>query len=59
MLLRSCAAENEHYFGGYTPASGEIAYGGRTVPLTAFANVIAGDVYHIKLVMADQGDSCF
>jgi len=55
----SCPAENEHYFAGYTPASGEIAYGGRTVPLTAFSDVIAGDTYHIKLVMADQGDSAF
>jgi len=55
----SCPAENEVYFGGYSPASGEMAYGGRTIPLTAFANVIAGDTYHIKLVMADQGDSAF
>ncbi|PHS03142.1 MAG: hypothetical protein COA88_16020 [Kordia sp.] len=54
-----CLAQNEHYFAGYTPASGEIAYGGRTVPLIAFANVTAGNVYHIKLVMADQGDSAF
>jgi len=53
----SCVAENEAYFGGYTAPSAEIAYGGRTVPLTAFSSVIAGDQYHIKLVMADQGDS--
>jgi len=52
-----CLAQNEHYFAGYTPASGENAYGGMTVPLTAFAEVIPGDIYHIKLVMADQGDS--
>lgn len=52
-----CAAANEIYFGGYTPASGEIAYGGRTVPLTAFSPVTPGNTYHIKLVMADQGDS--
>lgn len=52
-----CLAQNEHYFAGYTPPSGENSYGGMTVPLTAFANVVAGDVYHIKLVVADQGDS--
>jgi len=55
----SCPAENEIFFAGYTPASGEIAYGGRTVPLTAFSYVNVGEVYHIKLVMADQGDSAF
>jgi len=54
-----CLAQNEHYFAGYTPESGEHAYGGMTVPLTAFSEVIVGDVYHIKLVMADQGDSAF
>ena len=53
----NCGPENEIFFAGYTPASGENAYGGMTVPLTAFANVTAGDIYHIKLVMADQGDS--
>ncbi|MGB1270283.1 MAG: choice-of-anchor L domain-containing protein [Flavobacteriaceae bacterium] len=56
-ISASCPAQNEHYFGGYTQPNGEIAYGGRTVPLTAFSNVIAGDLYHIKLVMADQADS--
>lgn len=52
-----CPAANEQYFGGYTQASGEIAYDGRTVPLTAFSPVTPGDQYHIKLVVADQGDS--
>ena len=58
-ISASCTAQNEHYFGGYTLPSGEIAYGGRTVPLTAFSEVVAGDLYHIKLVMADQGDSSY
>ena len=53
----TCGAANEQYFGGYTPDSGEIGYTGRTVPLTAFSEVIAGDQYHIKLVVADQSDS--
>lgn len=52
-----CPAANEQYFDSYTQNFGNIAYDGRTVPLTAFANVIAGDNYRIKLVVADQGDS--
>ena len=32
---------------------------GQTVPLTAIGNVVAGNPYTIKLVIADQGDSFF
>ena len=53
----SCPAVNEQYFEEYTPEYGSISYGGRTVPLTAFSLVNPGEQYHIKLVMADQGDS--
>lgn len=51
-----CPAVNEQYFEEYTPQYGSIAYSGRTVPLTAFSLVNPGEQYHIKLVMADQGD---
>lgn len=51
-----CPSVNEQYFEEYTSDYGVINYGGRTVPLTAFSLVNPGEAYHIKLVMADQGD---
>ena len=54
-----CPAVNELYFEEYTQQFGNMAYQGRTVPLTAFSAVIPGDIYTIKLVVADQGDSAF
>ncbi|OUR91506.1 hypothetical protein A9Q87_09350, partial [Flavobacteriales bacterium 34_180_T64] len=49
-----CTA-NPAFFEGYL--IGETNYGGRTVVLTATANVIPETTYEIKLVVADQGDS--
>ena len=49
-----CTA-NPAYFDGYL--IGDTNYGGRTVVLTATANVIPETTYEIKLVVADQGDS--
>lgn len=46
---------NTTFFEGYD--LGDTNYGGRTVVLTAFANVIPNAAYEIKLVVADQGDS--
>ncbi|WP_082333628.1 choice-of-anchor L domain-containing protein [Mangrovimonas sp. TPBH4] len=54
----SCGAINEEYFGGYTPDNlPPMIYDGRTVQFTAFSEVNIGETYHIKLVMADEGDS--
>ncbi|MFH4966137.1 choice-of-anchor L domain-containing protein [Gaetbulibacter sp. M235] len=50
----NCPAKNEQYFDGYS--LGDTNYDGRTVPLTATATVIPYTSYHIKLVIADQGD---
>ncbi len=58
-IIGSCAEANEIYFAGYTQASEEIAYEGRTIPLIAQANVVPGQSYHIKLVVADNTDSAF
>ncbi|MEZ4793556.1 MAG: choice-of-anchor L domain-containing protein [Gelidibacter sp.] len=49
-----CTA-NPSFFQGYN--IGDTNYGGRTVVLTAVANVTLGLTYEIKLVVADQGDS--
>ncbi|RKE99114.1 choice-of-anchor L domain-containing protein, partial [Ichthyenterobacterium magnum] len=48
---------NPTFFAGYN--TGETNYGGRTVVLTAVANVVANVTYEIKLVVADQGDSAW
>ncbi len=52
-----CAAVNEEYFGQSNTAttnSSPINYSGQTVALTAQTGVIAGNSYHIKLVIADH-----
>uniref|UniRef100_UPI002617E372 choice-of-anchor L domain-containing protein n=1 Tax=uncultured Lacinutrix sp. TaxID=574032 RepID=UPI002617E372 len=46
---------NPGFFAGYNLP--DTNYGGRTVVLTATANVLANTTYEIKLVVADQGDS--
>jgi len=56
---------NEQYFEGYNfdpadatvEANSPIVYGGQTIPLTATGTVTPGNLYHIKLVIADQGDT--
>ena len=56
----SCPAINEQFFGGYTPFNGgPTAFDGRTVALTATANLVPGQTYNIKLVVADEGDSAY
>jgi gliding motility-associated-like protein len=60
--LLSCGALNEEYFGGYNngPDKPEVTnYNGRTIPLTAIADVTPGVTYHFKMVLADAGDQAF
>lgn len=52
-----CAAVNEQYFGQSntsTTNSSPINYSGQTIALNAQTEVIAGNSYHIKLVIADD-----
>lgn len=53
----NCGAVNEQYFGGYNPTNIETNFYGRTVPLTAVADVVAGQEYHFKMVIADYLDN--
>jgi gliding motility-associated-like protein len=56
-LTTGCAALNEQYFGQSNTSltnSSPINYSGQTIALTAQTNVIAGNSYHIKLVIADD-----
>lgn len=51
-----CPAANETYFGSYNDSTSPINFNGQTAVLTAQATVIPGRTYHIKLVIADQGN---
>ncbi|MUU79912.1 PKD domain-containing protein, partial [Winogradskyella sp. HL2-2] len=56
----SCGGINDQYFGAYTPNNGPpISFDGRTAVFTAQANVIPGDNYTIKLVVADDRDNTY
>jgi hypothetical protein len=56
----SCDDSNVEYFGQFNdddPAAAAISYAGQTVVMQASADVIPGQLYHIKLVIADANDS--
>ncbi len=52
-----CPAVNETYFGNYNGSGSPINFNGQTAVLTAKATVIPGRTYHIRLVIADQGNT--
>lgn len=52
-----CPAVNETYFGSYNGNGSPINFNGQTAVLTAKAAVIPGRTYHIRLVIADQGNA--
>jgi gliding motility-associated-like protein len=55
-----CGDANTEYFGNYNfanPVGSGIAYSGNTIVMQATADVIAGESYHIKLVIADFQDT--
>ncbi|HEX8268526.1 MAG TPA: choice-of-anchor L domain-containing protein, partial [Flavobacterium sp.] len=61
-----CASANPQYFDEYylepdgeNPLAAPINFNGVTVPLTATSVVVPQQQYHIKLVIADRGDSAF
>lgn len=54
-----CPAANEQYFGGFNGTQHPTNFNGQTVILKAEANVIPGTLYHIKLVVADQGNNLY
>lgn len=54
-----CAASYPQYFGSFNNTSAPIAYNGNTIPLQAQATVIPGHTYHIKIVIADQGNHLY
>ncbi|WP_301162064.1 choice-of-anchor L domain-containing protein, partial [uncultured Winogradskyella sp.] len=52
-----CEAHNDDYFEGYN--IGDTNYNGRTEILTARADIIPNETYHIKFVIADHIDQRF
>jgi gliding motility-associated-like protein len=53
-IPNSCPAENEIYFGQWNDNTAPINFNGQTAVLRAQGNVVAGQTYHIKLVIADH-----
>ncbi len=53
-IVGFCAASNEQFFEGYNV--GETNYNGRTIAITASADIEPNVQYHIKLIIADQND---
>jgi gliding motility-associated-like protein len=51
-----CPAQNADYFAGYNPAESPTNFNGQTIVMTAEATVTPGVTYHIKLVVADEGN---
>jgi hypothetical protein len=54
-----CSSQNPSYFGNFysnTPNTAPVGLMGVTVPLTAEAAVEPGHLYHLKIVVADEGD---
>ncbi len=50
----TCPPQNETYFGNYNGVNSPINFNGQTAVLTATANVIPNQSYHVKLVIADE-----
>ena len=53
-ISNGCPAENETYFGSWNTYTAPINFNGQTTILTATANVIPNETYHVKLVIADE-----
>lgn len=51
-----CIAKNQEYFGGFNGNEHPTNFNGQTKVMKAQADVIPGATYHIKLVIADEGN---
>lgn len=51
-----CDPVNPAYFDRFNPANSPISFNGNTKVLTAFTTIIPGEKYHLKIVIADQGN---
>ena len=53
-IPNGCPATNETYFGSWNNTTAPINFNGQTAILTATADVIPNETYHVKLVIADE-----
>ena len=58
-IPNGCPAQNETYFGSWNNASAPINFNGQTAVLTATANTVPNETYHVKLVIADEQNHRF
>jgi gliding motility-associated-like protein len=54
-----CPQANQSFFDAFNGPNHPTNYNGQTVVMKAEADVIAGTPYHIKLVIADQGNNLY
>lgn len=54
-----CPPANEQYFDAFNGTNHPTNYNGQTKILTAKSTVVPGTLYHIKLVVADQGNNFY
>ncbi|KAB1154869.1 T9SS type B sorting domain-containing protein [Flavobacterium luteum] len=54
-----CPEANETFFGGFNDTEHPTNFNGQTKIMQAQANVTSGKLYHIKLVVADQGNNLY
>ena len=56
---QACPAINEQFFGSFNGNNSPINFNGQTAVLTAETDVVPNTQYHIKLVIADEGNFRF
>jgi len=54
-----CPPINDQYFQSFNEVEHPTNYNGQTKILTAQTDIIPGEMYHIKLVIADQGNNLY
>lgn len=54
-----CPPANPTYFDAFNGSNHPTNFNGQTVPMRAEADVVSGTTYHIKLVIADQGNNLY
>lgn len=54
-----CTPINPQYFGQFNPTNSPIGFNGQTKVLTATTAIIPGEKYHLKIVIADQGNGLY
>ncbi|MGZ0016405.1 choice-of-anchor L domain-containing protein [Yeosuana sp. AK3] len=58
-IPNGCSAQNETYFGSWNDLNAPINFNGQTAVLTATANTVPNETYHVKLVIADEQNHRF